>query len=77
MYYKIHDLGKLASCDNLDKIVPILNELEIEDVVETRTNVLREFLGIDQSFSISDDDLTPEQEYEIAKQQLVMMNKNK
>jgi hypothetical protein len=74
MRYIIHDFEKLASCTHVDDIGSVLDELEIENDIVQRTNVLRKFMGINQSFAISDDEFTPAQEYGIAKRQLIMMN---
>ena len=76
MLYKLHNFELLASCNDVHNIDCILDDLEVDNDIELRTNVLREFMGIDQSFSITDDEFTPEQEYNIAKRQLIIMNKN-
>jgi len=76
MQYKIHDFELLATCDNVVQIDSVLDELEVGSDVKQRTNALREFMGIEQSFSITDE-FTPEQEYGLAKRQLIMLNGSK
>ena len=76
---RIYELDKLSECFDHAKVDSVLDELGVEENIDQRVLILHQHMGISQSFTSTDDawDITPEEEYAFAKQQLALMNKRR
>lgn len=73
---RVLQLDELSKCLDYTKVDLVLDELGIERDVEQRILVLYQYMGISQSFTSDSgvNDISPDEEYAFARQQLVFMN---
>ena len=74
---KVNDLTLLASCTNPSNVDEVLDSFGIaREDYKQRRYILNEYMGINQVFESSgkEGDLTDEQEYDVEKQLLIMIN---
>ena len=78
MPYKFYDMQQLSRCMNDAEIEAALTDLEVSTDLEERTAYLHRFMGTTHRLSLGDapDDFTPEQEYALAKLQLLAINES-
>ena len=69
------DTRSLTTCRTTKQVHDVLTGLGVPDDPTKRLKYLRDFMGVVQSFA-SGKPFTIEEEYELAKQQLVLLNED-
>jgi hypothetical protein len=74
-----YELDLLAQCDSPAKIDRVLDDFDIaSENYGQRIFILNKYMNINQMYESSGDEkLTDEQEYNVAKQLLILINKNR
>ena len=76
---KVYQFDKLSECFEHTKVDAVLDELGVDSDADHRILILYQHMGISQSFASDQDasELSSEEEYSFAKQQLALMNKRR
>lgn len=76
---RVYKLDRLSECLVHTEVDAMLSELDVDENTDHRILVLYQHMGISQSFASDNNvgELSSEEEYSFAKQQLALMNRRR